>query len=551
MKTTLQPKRRSLRAAFFIGLCLLLLALGVTLPSARQETARREAFLPQLEAQAQHATTDGPLLALLGARLFEAGEYNGAAGVLRQAIAAGESTEAIWQALAGAVAASGDRTKAIADLRLGVKALPASARLQEALAQARIARPDLPPSVLALAISPRGPQELLSTYAAGSRLNRLAEWWGRHHPEESGFATRQAWAEEEPDNAQAQRLWGQALLQNRRVAEAEAVLTHAIALAPNSPAANLALADCLLQAGDAPKAQLRYLACLKLHPDWLQALLGFGASALQNGLTGYALKAYTRATQVAPQSADAWIGLGNIRLRLLSPGMAAEAFDKVLNLAPDRTDYLDNYSDALRQIGRGAEAEAQLRRRLSVSPGDALAHYLLALVLRDTNPTPARLADAEQQGQAALQFSPHNPLASVLLGQILLDKGKAQEAILLLTDALSGNPYDQKTLLILARAYQGAGQPENAAKASERAKLLFSDQQKAAVLADQSRKAPLNLMLHRELALLYARTGKAAKAQREAAITHLLETNPKQAAQEMNSFDSSVDQILQSHSSDH
>ena len=541
-------KRRPHRAAFFIiPLAALTLYLSVTLPGAWHETSRREAYLPELEAQAARLPDDGRLASLLGTRHMEAGEYGAAADDFRQAIAAGESSDANWQALAANVAATGDRAKAIADLRLGLKALPASAPLQEALAQARTARPDLSPPALAIAISPRGPQELLPTYAAGSPLNRLAEWWGRHNPEESGFATRQAWAEEEPGNAQAQRLWGSALLQNRRVAEAEAVLTHAVALAPNSLLANLALADSLLKAGDAPKAQLRYLACLKLRPDWLQALLGFGASALQNGLTGHALKAYTRATQTAPQSADAWIGLGNIRLRLLSPGMAAEAFDKVLNLAPDRTDYLDNYSDALRQIGRGADAEAQLRRRLSTAPGDALAHYLLALVLRDTNPTPARLVDAEQQGQAALQFSPHNPLASVLLGQMLLDKGKAREAIAQFTNALSGNPYDQKTLLILARAYQGAGQPENAAKISARAKILFTEQQQEAVLADQSRKAPLNITLHRHLALLYARTGQAAKARRETSITHLLETNPKQAAQEMTAFEATVEQVLPGH----
>ena len=547
-KVTHTQQYRSPRVILLIVIPLLLSAGAiVVLTGMWHETSRREAYLPELEAQATHSPDDGRLASLLGTRHMEAGEYGAAADDFRQAIAAGESSDANWQALAANVAATGDRAKAIADLRLGLKALPASAPLQEALAQARTARPDLPPPALAIAISPHGPQELLPTYAAGSRLNGLAEWWGRHHPEKSGFATRQAWTEEEPNNAQAQRLWGQALLQNRRVAEAEAVLTHAIALAPNSLLANLALADSLLKAGDAPKAQLRYLTCLKLRPDWLQALLGFGASALQNGLTGHALKAYTRATQTAPQSADAWIGLGTIRLRLLAPGMAVEAFNQVLHLAPDRTDYLDGYWDALRQSGRGAEAEAQLRRRLSASPGDALAHYLLALVLRDTNPTSERLAEAEQQCKAALQFSPHNPLASVLLGQMLLDKGQTREAIAQFTNALSGNPYDQKTLLILARAYQGAGQPKNAAKVSARAKILYSEQQQISVLADQSRKAPLNLDLHRQLTLLYTRTGEAAKARREASITHLLETNPKQAAQEMNAFEAAVEQVLPGH----
>jgi Flp pilus assembly protein TadD len=87
--------------------------------------------------------------------------------------------------------------------------------------------------------------------------------WERRHPESSGFTTRQRWATEHPDDAQMQQLWGLALVRNRREVEAGLVLRRAVELAPDSPAARLALADFYAGSGLAAKAGLEYIACLK------------------------------------------------------------------------------------------------------------------------------------------------------------------------------------------------------------------------------------------------------------------------------------------------
>ncbi|MDQ2731317.1 MAG: tetratricopeptide repeat protein, partial [Armatimonadota bacterium] len=83
---------------------------------------------------------------------------------------------------------------------------------------------------------------LLHNCTAGSFLNRLSEWWGHLHPARSGYATREQWALEEPQNAQAQWLWGEALTRNRDYRRAEKALRQALALAPRSPEAHLAMA---------------------------------------------------------------------------------------------------------------------------------------------------------------------------------------------------------------------------------------------------------------------------------------------------------------------
>ena len=544
MKVSYRSLAPKTKGAIALVLLLGFLAAAVTFPPAWRETQRREAYLPQLERQAWRSPDDGPLLALVGARRQEAGENAAAADALRRAIAAGEGSEATWQMLGACVAAAGDRTRAVADLRLGLQAFPSSIRLQGALAQARIADPGTPPPLLARAICPDGAAPFLQSYAAGSFLNGFVEWWGLHHPEDSGFATRQAWAAERPGDAQAQRLWGEALLRNRRFSEAETVLSLALSLAPSSPAVNLAFARYWEQSGNAPQAALQYLACLKLRPNWLPALLGFGTASLKNGLNPYALSAFTRATQVAPNSDDAWIGLGQAQLKTsVAFNLAVAAFQNAARLSPARTDYFDDYADALRRSSHAPEAEALLRRRLQAAPEDALAHYLLGLILHNTNPNPARVAEAETQTREALRLSPHNPLADTLLGQILQDKGQFKPALALFQNALVGTPYDQKLLLLLVRAYQQSGQTTKAAQISAQAKALFTDQQHAAVLADQAHKTPMNIGLHHQLAVLYARNGQPEKAQHEADMVRLLKTDPKRAAQEMTDLDTKIQAV--------
>jgi len=287
----------------------LLGALSLRLVSDWRLTALREAYLPELQAQSRRDPHNGVLLALLGGRLAEAHDPE-AADRLRQAVAAGEGTELVWQTLAATAAVQGDAPRALADLSLGLRSLRISPVLENALLRARMLGPHPPPALLAQAICPQGPEPLVRAYTRGSALNGVFTWWGRHFPESSGFATREDWARSAPNNPQALRLYGEALVRNGRLADAGAPLRRAVALAPNSPAAHLALADALARGGLPAKAGLEYIAALKLRPDWLPALLGLGRSALNAGLK-YAGDAFGRATQIAPQSAEAWIGLGS------------------------------------------------------------------------------------------------------------------------------------------------------------------------------------------------------------------------------------------------
>ena len=538
------PHRRG-RARLVGSVCLALLMIvgGVRLSDAWRQTERREAFLPQIEAMARRDPHDGPLLALLGGRRAEAHDPT-AADALRHAVVSGEGTEPVWQALAAATAAVGDRPRALADLKLGRKALVTTPTLDDALARAEALGPAPDPIALAQAIAPDGPAPLIVLYTRGSALNGLAGWWGHRFPEQSGFATRQEWAQQAPEDAQAQRLWGLALMQNRRIPEAARVLARAVALAPRSPAARLALADALDQEGLREKAGLEYIACLKLRRDWLPALLGLGRNGLEDHME-HAVPAYQRATQIAPKSAEAWIGLGRAYFRDSSTYIKAlAAFQTAARLAPDRTDFFADYATALRHNSRGAEAEALLRRRLRAAPDDAQCHYLLGSILMNDASSPDGEAEAEAETREALRLSPRQPLAEAQLGKLLLLRGQARESVPLLEDSVASSPYDVGLLNVLTHAYRLTGQAKKAEALAAQSDRLFQDQQQTHILQIQEHHDMMNQGIHQQLAQLYGRIGQPNRAKQEQDMMRLVRTDPEKVTRDRQFLRASIRQIL-------
>ena len=534
---------------------VLLLTGGVcvaVLPRAWQETQRREAYLPQLEAMARRDPYDGRLFALLGGRQLEAGEVSEAAATLERALNAGEKTEPVWLNFAAAKAATGER-RAPAYLRVAMRDLNTPGI---AAAQARCAalRRDASPLAIAGAICPQGPEPLVRAYSPGSFLNGLVEWWGRQRPEQSGFATRQDWASEEPNDPQAQRLWAEALMQNRRLPEAAAALQNALALAPDSPESHMDAALLLAGQGQLPQAALQYVTCLKLRPRWLPALLGLGQTLLTVGLPATAANVYTEATQVAPDSADAWVGRGQAVSASAGYVSSLQAFQTATRLAPSRTDYYDTYSQCLSTAGRWGDAESVLRRRLAVAPADTMSHYLLGRILLHYNATPAREAEAKAQTEVALRLAPQYEPLHQQMADILLREGKPQEAIGWLQHQFDEVPGDVgiaavaaarvNALLTLARADRQAGLTAQADRVVQQATLFSQAAQKISALKTREGIDPLNVGLRQRLAALYAQAGQSDQMRLEQQTAAVLKSSSTRSGQEPETLEAIVDRVL-------
>ncbi len=515
--------------------CLLLLALWLWAASSWRATALREAYLPQLEQQAAHDPYDGALWTLVGAREAEARDP-GASQSLIAALRDGENTEQVWQTLAAVDALLGDRGRAMATLGKGRDILQGhSQAIDAALIRCQAVAQNAPPAVLASAICPDGPSGLARHYTGGSIFNSIVEWWGHLHPGESGFTTRQDWASQQPNNFQAQILWGEALLTNRRLPEAALVLNRAVTLAPSSPQALLGLAQVLQAAGRSQDAATEYLQSLKIAPNSVTALIGLGQVSTAAGLA-YARPAFLKATRIAPGNADALVGLGTADTghdQYLQE--CVSAFRRAVALSPERTDFFDNYADSLARTGKHAQAEVLLQKRLAAQPFDVAGHILYGSLLLQENPTKDRLAQAEAQTRDVLNASLYTTITAkqravveAQLGEILLHENDVDGAVNYLQESIADDPYVAEPHSNLARAYAGRGKIQLAAQQQALASSIYNTLQTIAVL--ESKERFLDLDYHRRLASLYRKTGNAAKAAAQMQIVDVIQRNPAAAA---------------------
>lgn len=536
-----RPRAGRTAQALLLALVCLAAGSGVfALASAWTRTMQREAYLPDLEAQARRTPHDEGLLALLGGRLVEAKEYDAAEQTLEKAAGDGAQDGSVWLTWAACDAVLGRPVKAGAVLRLGRRRSEAAPAVRAALDRCRpLGAP--PPAALAQAICPDGVGPLLKVYASGSFLNPLAEFWGRRHRAQSGFETRQRWAREKPGDVAVQLLWVDALTRNRRPAEAEQAAQRIVQIAPNSVDAHLALGDALFGDGAVIKAGLQYKECLRLRPDWTPAEIGLGRVAVEKKLIPLSVAMFERATKHDPSATDAWIGLGraylNQRLRL---DKSLTAFQTAARLSPNRTDYFPYYSDTLVSTYHPDQAEALLRRRLRDAGADARSHYLLALILLNNSPTPARQAEAEAELRTSLRLEANAPAAKVRLAQILLDRSQYREAEGLLVSSLRDDRFSPLAMSLLARACLGLGQTAAAKAAQDKSAELSAYTQATAELQAKEDANPLDPSLHEKLAILYHNAGQQEQAVREAQMAYLLHTHKEAATQGLKALDSAT-----------
>lgn len=524
------------RRTRFLGLAFILasgLWLVLFLSTAWKQSVRREAYLPELEEMARRNPDDGRLLALLGARLMEAQEHTAAAGTFERAIADGEINEDLFLSFAASTVAAGDVSRAQVILQSGAQALPESAKLRTLLERVEALPTTTSPGAIAQTICPDGPTLLIAQYARGSLFNGYFVSQGRRNPEHSGFATRQTWAAQQPDDPEVLRLWGLALGRNRRIVEAGETLRRAVELAPKSFAARVAFADLLNDTGFQAKSGQQYMQALAIQPDGLPALLGLGELSLQQSLR-YAKACFEKATKLSPNLPDAWIGLGRACLQSeTTTKEAVQAFETASRLVPDATGCLLYYATALEKQGHTDKAEEVVRRRIAAAPEDGEAHFRLSALLSQNNPTPERETEAEKEGREALRIVPESVGAKSQLGELLLRRGNVKEAAVLLEAADKADPFVVNTKNFLARAYARIGRSSESETLLKRAAALFAVQQRISALETQRKLHPNDISLVDELGILYTKNGQMDRADVSRDLARQMRKNPAKVAADL------------------
>ena len=342
----------------------------------------------------------------------------------------------------------------------------------------------------------------------------------------------------EPSNPAAMRAFGEALLQNQRQDDALKAMRRSIALDPMQADSHAGLGSVLEAMGQFDQAAQEYLRAIILQRDNVPALLGAGRISLKNGLD-YAEPAFRRATAAAPDNADAWIGLGQADVRSQQVTLRAEAitaFDRAIALKTTRTDYRDDYAQALVNDDQFDKAESLLRDSLRTNDGDPAPHFLLGHLLQMSDPTRDRLAEAEVQIRLSLNLAPHNGSAERELGNIQLQEGRIPDAVATLEAHTLDYPSDLAAFRILSKAYGRSGRFDMAAKAAAHAASLVVLNRKVSKLAGERATRFLEPAYHQELIALYTQTGQTREQGNERQILERLQHNGKQIADIYNAY---------------
>ncbi|HEX9465203.1 MAG TPA: tetratricopeptide repeat protein [Alphaproteobacteria bacterium] len=200
------------------------------------------------------------------------------------------------------------------------------------------------------------------------------------------------------------------------------------------------------QSGRLPEAEALYRQVLAADPNNADALHLLGVVAHQVGRHDLAVDHIGRAIRLQPSVPHYRVNLGNA-LRALGRLAEAEAsYRDALKLKPDFADAYGNLGGVLRRLGRLDEAKASYEEALRLTPAFPEAQNNLGNVLKDLG----RLDDAEASYREALRQRPNYAEAQNNLGILQAQRRDFAKAAAAFEDAISAKPD-------FAAAYDGLG----------------------------------------------------------------------------------------------
>ncbi len=244
----------------------------------------------------------------------------------------------------------------------------------------------------------------------------------------------------------------------------------------------LAEGDRALAASNAFAAGASYSSALGLRPESVAAHIRRGQAYREQHREEDAIHDWSDAAHLAPQSTQPLELLGDLYSARGEDAKAATYYDRCVQLDAQDPTRLYKLGLALYRAGKPAAAVDPLRSAVAINDNFGEAHYLLGLVLRDTQATPQAIAELERairvapsllaareeladlyrasgrpvdeltQLQALASLDPQTPR------RIAIALAEARQrhfdgAIATLTDAAAGDPGNSQVQLALGRVY--------------------------------------------------------------------------------------------------
>lgn len=307
----------------------------------------------------------------------------------------------------------------------------------------------------------------------------------------------------DPDHLTSQAL---AQIQQGDSAAAHQLLSQALDLSPNHPAANNALGNLLLSERHYPEAMDRFETVLatNLHDPAarsgeLNAATSLALQARHSGDANAAYLCLQHAREHLPDDPTLLLDLGIQAQQMHLLPQAAEVLNAALALRPPSSPPDPSIIYAIARVETDQQhlpaAEQRFRTYLAARPNDASAHFGLGHVLEMEQ----RIDEAKAEFQRSVDLEPVQTESFYQLGQIALDAGQPETAAPLFRKTLARDPHHGGALAGLGiLAYRGKD---------------FAAARKLLTTAVQS--SPDYQPAHYYLGLTLARIGDKASSERE------------------------------------
>jgi tetratricopeptide (TPR) repeat protein len=242
----------------------------------------------------------------------------------------------------------------------------------------------------------------------------------------------------------------------------------AIELAPREVSSHGELGDVLLRVARYADAIASYLEALRISPRDLNAEIGLAQA--YRGVHNYeeAKQILEKSCAEHPQSPKPLAALGDLDIELQTYDAAIAHLRAALTFAPADVESRIRLAVAYEAKGDSDHALAQIAKILARDSGNALGYYTRAKIYSDRNQDASALPDAMK----SVELQPRNTRARLLLGKILLRapqgepaaqaKDRCRRAVAILEPLMGMSTEDSETLFLLSRAYDCAGNPEQA-----------------------------------------------------------------------------------------
>jgi tetratricopeptide (TPR) repeat protein len=271
--------------------------------------------------------------------------------------------------------------------------------------------------------------------------------------------------------ADAWSLLGEALLAQRRAAEAADALRQAVAARPDQADGHYQLGVALGRLGQPEAAAASYREAARLDPRHAAALTDLGVTLAQQGRLHEAVEALGRAAAARPEFAPAHHNLGVALAQQGRLEEGAAALREALRRRPDYPEAHYNLGNTLGELGRRDEALACYRRAVELRPDYADALNNLGLALTEAG----KPGEAVVLLRQALRLRPELAAARNNLGLALADLGRFDEAAACYEAVLAKDPGNVDAHTNLGSAYKEAGRLEEAVACYDQALRLKPD----------------------------------------------------------------------------